>query len=170
MGGEQNWSIHSNYFEEQRIISSVGPELHRKQKSSRFDGSQTKHLKVGSERQVSGTHLEWNVHLGRQIPVQVIKFPCTVDSLAPHLAHNSRKLSLASSSYATIVAPLQPGITGTTKPTPCSNLFANWKKNANCIRVQIWGYKKLSENNTHYVHTWWIFHNYDCLFVLHAVS
>ena len=128
-------------FREQRIISSVGPELHRKQKSSRFVGSQTKHLKVGSERQVSGTHLEWNVRLGRQIPVQVIKFPCTVDSLAPHLAHNSLKLSLASSSSAAIVAPSQPGITGTTKPTPCSNLFANWKKNANCIRVQIWGYK-----------------------------
>ena len=59
------------------------------------------------------------------MPVQVIKFPCTVASLDPHLAHNSRKLSLASSSSTAIMAPLQPGITGTTKPTPCSNLFAN---------------------------------------------
>ena len=59
------------------------------------------------------------------MPVQVIKFPCTVASLDPHLAHNSRKLSLALSSSAAIMAPSQLGITGTTKPTPCSNLFVN---------------------------------------------
>lgn len=59
------------------------------------------------------------------MPVQVIKFPCVVASLDPHLAHSSRKLSLASSISAAIVAPSQPGITGTTRPTPCSNLFAN---------------------------------------------
>ena len=109
-------------------MSFVSPVLHRKQKSSLFEGLQTWNLKVGSARQVSGTHFEWNVHLGRQIPVHVIKVPCIAVSFAPHLAHNSRKLSLVSSISATIVAPSQPGITAPIKSTPCSNLFANWNE------------------------------------------
>ena len=110
-------------------MSFVGPVLHQKQKSSLFEGLKTRHLKVGSARRVSGTHFEWNVHLGNQIPVHVIKVPCTAVSFAPHLAHNSCKLSLASSISAAIVAPSQPRIKAPIKSTPCSNLFANWNEN-----------------------------------------
>ena len=116
-------------FWEQRTMSLVGLVLHWKQKSSLFEGLQTRHLKVGSARQVLGTHFEWNVHLGRQIPVHVIKVPCTAVSFAPHLAHNSHKLSLASNISPATVAPSQPGIKAPIKSTPCSNLFANWNEN-----------------------------------------
>ena len=62
------------------------------------------------------------------MPVHVIKVPCTDASLAPHLAHNSRKLSLASNISAAIVAPSQPGIMSQMTPTHCSSLLANWNE------------------------------------------
>ena len=108
-------------------MSFVRPVLNWKQKLSLFEGSQTRHLKVGSVRQVLGTHYEWNVCLRRH--VHVINIPCTDVSFVPHLAHSSCKLSLASSISAAIVAPLQLGIMAPIKPTPCSNLFAKWKEN-----------------------------------------